>query len=334
MPAYKTVGTCAKEIHFEVKNGCLQRVEFVGGCAGNAQGLARVLAGWPLERVIEVTENIPCRNNTSCPDQLAKALKLYLTGELPELPAMPVFRIPYPFQRVAVFSDVHANRPALKAVLADVAAQGVDALFCLGDILGGGDMPNETLELLKESQSALVLSDYDQNVALNLEVWGDDTTGATGEARDMFRWTRRHTTVENKRFMAGLPIVAEFYVGQLRAVAFHGSPPDNLLDFRKEETYGREIETIVVDTDHLRGEGAEAILSQAETLFSADVYLFGYTHRVHYVEQGGKHFVNVGAVDGGNSQVEWAGYAIIAANGRDLQVEFREVRCTPTGRTE
>lgn len=45
------------------------------------------------------------------------------------------------------------------------------------------------------------------------------------------------------------------------------------------------------------------------------------------MEQGGKHFVNVGAVDGRNGQAERAGYAIIAADGRDLQVEFREVSC-------
>ncbi len=329
MPAYKTVGTCAKEIHFEVEDGCLQRVEFVGGCAGNAQGLARILAGWPLERVIELTENIPCRNNTSCPDQLAKALKLYLAGELPELPEMPIFRIPYPFQRVAVFSDVHANRPALEAVLADVTAQRVEALFCLGDILGGGQSPNETLELLKESRAALILSDYDQNVALNLEVWAEDTDGAMREARDTFRWTRRHTTAENKRFVAGLPIVVEFYVGQLRTVAFHGSPPDNLLDFRPEGAYGREIKAIVMDTGYLRGTEAEAVLSQAEALFSADVYLFGCTHRAHYVQQGGKHFVNVGAVDGWNGQPGAGGYALMAADDGGLRVEFREVSYAP-----
>lgn len=75
---YKTQGVCSKEINFEVQNNKITSVEFVGGCAGNAAGVARLIQGMDVDDAIHRLEGIPCgKRNTSCPDQLAKALKLY-----------------------------------------------------------------------------------------------------------------------------------------------------------------------------------------------------------------------------------------------------------------
>ena len=72
---FKTEGTCADEIIFKVSNGVVEKVEFNNGCAGNVQGIARLVEGRPAEEIIDRLSGIECRNGTSCPDQLAKALK-------------------------------------------------------------------------------------------------------------------------------------------------------------------------------------------------------------------------------------------------------------------
>lgn len=76
MYVYKTTGTCAKEIRLEVHDGIIRSVEFVLGCPGFTQALSRMLTGMPAEQAIARLEGIQCLDKgTSCPDQLAKALK-------------------------------------------------------------------------------------------------------------------------------------------------------------------------------------------------------------------------------------------------------------------
>lgn len=75
---YKTQGVCSREISFDVVDNKLTNVRFVGGCSGNTQGLGRLVEGMNIDEVISRTEGINCGfRPTSCPDQLAKALKLY-----------------------------------------------------------------------------------------------------------------------------------------------------------------------------------------------------------------------------------------------------------------
>ena len=77
MYRYKTQGTCSQEILVEVEDGVLRKVEIVAGCTGNTQGVARLAEGRKVEDVIRLLRGIQCRNGTSCPDQLARALEQY-----------------------------------------------------------------------------------------------------------------------------------------------------------------------------------------------------------------------------------------------------------------
>lgn len=75
----KTSGVCASEIHFEIEEGFIKRVEFIGGCPGNAIGLSNMVAGKPIEEVISKLKDVKCGGkNTSCPSQLAKALEAHI----------------------------------------------------------------------------------------------------------------------------------------------------------------------------------------------------------------------------------------------------------------
>lgn len=74
--SYKTKGTCSREIRFSVSDGKIEEVRFVGGCHGNTQGISALVKGMAVEDVIARLEGINCAfRGTSCPDQLAKALK-------------------------------------------------------------------------------------------------------------------------------------------------------------------------------------------------------------------------------------------------------------------
>ena len=77
MESFKTFGVCSRTIDFEVENNILTYVKFNGGCMGNTQGVAKLAVGRTVDDVIKLLEGINCRAGTSCPDQLAKALKQY-----------------------------------------------------------------------------------------------------------------------------------------------------------------------------------------------------------------------------------------------------------------
>lgn len=73
---YKTKGTCSQRIIFEVIDGKVHNVQFIGGCNGNLQGISKLVEGMDVDAVIERIEGIHCgMKPTSCPDQLANALK-------------------------------------------------------------------------------------------------------------------------------------------------------------------------------------------------------------------------------------------------------------------
>jgi len=76
---YKTKGTCSQTIDFDIVDGKVQNVKFMGGCNGNLKGIASLVEGMSVEDVINKLEGIQCGfKDTSCPDQLAKALKQYI----------------------------------------------------------------------------------------------------------------------------------------------------------------------------------------------------------------------------------------------------------------
>ena len=78
---YKTNGTCSRSILFDVEDGKVKNVEFLGGCNGNLKGISALVDGMEIDEVIARVEGIHCgMKSTSCPDQLAQALKAAQNG--------------------------------------------------------------------------------------------------------------------------------------------------------------------------------------------------------------------------------------------------------------
>ncbi len=79
---YKTSGTCSAYIDFDVEDGVVKNVIFHGGCNGNGKGVASLVEGMKVEDVVKKLQGIRCGyKDTSCPDQLAKALAQYTENE-------------------------------------------------------------------------------------------------------------------------------------------------------------------------------------------------------------------------------------------------------------
>lgn len=78
MFTYFTSGTCSRQIIFEVdENNKLRNLKFIGGCSGNLQGVARLVEGKDIDEIQNTLQGVICRNNTSCPDQLSRAIEAY-----------------------------------------------------------------------------------------------------------------------------------------------------------------------------------------------------------------------------------------------------------------
>ncbi len=72
---YKTNGVFSKEIHFDIEGGIVKNVQFVGGCKGNTQGVARLAEGMSADEIVKRLKGIQCRGDNSCPNQLALAVE-------------------------------------------------------------------------------------------------------------------------------------------------------------------------------------------------------------------------------------------------------------------
>ncbi len=78
MFTYSTKGTCSRQILFDVdEHNALRGVRFIGGCSGNLQGISRLVEGKNIDEVQALLAGVRCKGNTSCPDQLSKAIAEY-----------------------------------------------------------------------------------------------------------------------------------------------------------------------------------------------------------------------------------------------------------------
>lgn len=75
--------TCSRAVDFDIENGIVTSCQFIGGCHGNTQGVAKLVIGRPVDEIISLLEGIDCGGRgTSCPDQLAQALKEYKASHM------------------------------------------------------------------------------------------------------------------------------------------------------------------------------------------------------------------------------------------------------------
>jgi predicted phosphodiesterase len=217
--------------------------------------------------------------------------------------------------RYALISDIHANLPALDAVLADIEQQGADATRHLGDLVGYGPWPNEVVTRLTERRIAGVAGNYDSTVATDYKHCGCRYEDPRQEELShlSYAWTREHVTDDTKRELRALPFRID-----LRPLGGHLSGPTLTL------LHGNQVLNTVYVTDN-RSDEFLAKMGQGVGARSGDVVAFGHTHKPWHRVVDGIRFVNTGSV-GRPKDGDWrAGYVLVAINGSDVAVDFRRV---------
>jgi len=211
-------------------------------------------------------------------------------------------------QSITIFGDIHANLPALEAVLADMEARDFSPLYCLGDLVGYGTFPNEVIEMIRKRNIPTIMGNYDQGVGNSSDDCGCAYTSKEAEAlgKRSIAWSNENTTGDNKLFLRQLTDQIPLELDGLRVRLVHGSP--------------RKI------NEYLYEDRPDATMERLLDLAQADVLVCGHTHiPYHRILPSGRHVVNAGSVGKPKDGDPQACYVVLEANGRDLTVTFRRV---------
>lgn len=211
-------------------------------------------------------------------------------------------------ETASIFGDIHANLPALQAVLGDMDARGLANPYCLGDLVGYGTSPNEVVELIRTQGYPTLLGNYDQGVGNDSDDCGCAYTTKDAEAlgKRSITWSNQHTTAENKAYLRALTHHIPIQLGNLQVLLVHGSP--------------RRV------NEYLYEDRPAASLERLLDLAKADVLVCGHTHKpYHRVLPSGRHVVNAGSVGKPKDGDPRAGYVVLKADKDEFQVAFIRV---------
>lgn len=218
--------------------------------------------------------------------------------------------------RYALISDIHANLPALEAVLADLAARsGVDATYHLGDLVGYAPWPDETVARLRAAGIPGVAGNYDSTVATHAAHCGCRYEDLRQEELShlSFAWTLEHTSATSAAFLGRLPFRID-----LRPLGGHAAGPTVTL------IHGNQVlNTVYVHED--RPDDFLAKMSNGIGARAGDVVCFGHTHKPWHRVVDGIHFVNTGSVGRPKDGDPRAGYVLLDV-GADASVRVEIVR--------
>ena len=217
--------------------------------------------------------------------------------------------------RYALISDIHANLPALEAVLDDIARQTADATYHLGDLVGYAPWPNEVVALIQDRQIAGVSGNYDSTVGLDYRHCGCRYEDPRQEALShlSFEWTKGACSTQTRAMLASLPFRLDIHplgghAAGPRIVLVHGTPTLNTVYWHASRP-------------------DEFCLKMAELagMKSGDLIAFGHTHLPWNRTVEGMHFVNTGSVGRPKDGDDRAGYSTLTI-GADGSIAVEHVR--------
>jgi len=216
---------------------------------------------------------------------------------------------------IALISDIHANRPALDAVLRNIEARGIDQVYHLGDLVGYAPWPNEVVAAIEAAGIAGIAGNYDSTVATDYKHCGCKYEDARQEelSHISYEWTRKHVSAKTKRFLGSLPFRLDVrpvggHLSGPTLVLVHGTPTLNTLYWTEDRP----------DSFCLK-------MAEVAGARRGDVIAFGHTHLPWHRVVDGIHFVNTGSV-GRPKDGDWrAGYVVVGIDSSPATVDFVRV---------
>ena len=250
---------CPSEIHFEIEGDTITKVRFVGGgCPGNAKLISHLVEGKEVEMLLHMMRGIPCRGDTSCPDQLARAIEMVRKGELAEAEPISIYEDPIPRSKVVLVAEVDGNAKAFKRVIEEAKEIGVEAIYCLGNLTGPDGENDAALELAR--REGIIPGNRDQ-LLIN-------------------------------------PLLLAFQIGGRRAMGFYGGFIQEIEGFSDYGPYSLEILVVSRLSDYLQNDEVLPALEAMTEQFHADVVIFAHTGLWKHAKLGKTDFINIGAMVG------------------------------------
>ena len=204
--------------------------------------------------------------------------------------------------RYVLISDIHANLPALEAVLAEIGRRrDIDAVYHLGDLVGYAPSPNEVVQRLRDARIEGVSGNYDSTVATDYKHCGGRYEDSRQEelSHVSYAWTRANVSAETKAFLGRLPFRID-----LRPLGGHVAGPTVTL------VHGTPLNNVTYWTED-RPNTFCAKMATVAGLRAGDLIAFGHTHKPWHRVVDGVHFVNTGSV-GRPKDGDWrAGFVVV-----------------------
>jgi putative phosphoesterase len=209
---------------------------------------------------------------------------------------------------IAFISDIHANLPALEAVLKDIESRQPDDIYCLGDLVNFAGWDNEVINLIREHDITCIQGNHDEGIGYQK---ADFPFSFKTEAQKEFGYASIHNVQknisdENREFLCNLPSMAKFEFRfpfePVKIALVHGSPSDN--------------------NEYIRPETDQSYLLELLDIAQADILLTGHTHRpfhkaIFCEEENRKlyrHVINAGSVGKPKHGNPLACYAMLEIN--------------------
>jgi uncharacterized protein (TIGR03905 family) len=313
MYVFKPKGICPAEIHFTLKDNSIRDLRMVGGgCHGNSQLIARLLDGLDVDIVLPLLHGIVCRNDTSCADQLAKALLMARSGEINEADPITIgIEEAGELRKLAVIAEVQGDLDGIERVHALAKDEGAQVLYSLGNLVGDGHGDDSAVELAAREKIRSVQGPLDRMIALGVQ---PPMAEAGQRAWQAVRQTTRDRLHLN-------PLVRTFNLCDRHGVAFHGGFIQDLSGFSDFGPYATEILAVCNLSDYLRDESVFPALEAMTEHFTASIVLFGQTGEWKHLRLGGVDLISIGALRSGG----FYRYALVEWKDGNLDVEFRAV---------
>ena len=217
--------------------------------------------------------------------------------------------------KYALISDIHANLPALEAVLGDITTRAPDAVYHLGDLVGYAPWPNEVVALIESRGIPGVAGNYDSTIATDYKHCGCRYEDKQQEALShlSYEWTRSHVSTATKRALAALPFRID-----VRPLGGHIAGPTLTL------VHGNQtLNTVYVTED--RTDDFLAKMGHGVGSRAGDIVAFGHTHKPWHRVVDGVHYVNTGSV-GRPKDGDWrAGYVMLTVTEGGITSEVVRV---------
>ena len=207
--------------------------------------------------------------------------------------------------RILLIGDIHANQPALKAVLDDAQKHKYHQIWNLGDFVGYYPFPNEVVETLRNRDVLSIIGNYDLKVLAFKKNEAKWKIKKAPEKFLSFKWTYENLSKENREYLKSLPEHRRTEINGFKVLLTHGSPASN-------EEY------ICAQTTKQR-------LKELAELASADIVLSGHTHLVFSIKAGNTLFVNPGSVGRPEGTNGKATYAILNFSDKSFNVKNYEI---------